>query len=62
VASDDDADEPKASNVTAPPAETSRNVVASTEWFTIVNANEIPTAASPVVDVAAADVVAADAV
>jgi hypothetical protein len=40
----------------------SRNVVAVTVWFAIVNANEIPTAADPVVDVAAAAVVAADAV
>jgi hypothetical protein len=40
----------------------SRIVVASTVWFEIVNANEIPTAADPVVDVAAAVVVEADAV
>ena len=38
----------------------SRIVVAVTVWFEIVNAKAIPTAASPVVDVAAAVVVEAD--
>src|SRR2546421_10623688 len=41
-ASDSELDEPNAWNETAPPAVTSRKVVASTSWFAIVSASETP--------------------